>query len=104
MASKKEVLIYRLHSMLCSRTIPIGSVRSILMGSVLVRACLFPFYDNVPSKSFQHSCIEFQENYNRDIYLLPLLLRLQEVKSLKDINNAQNNDSVSNCMVVDVPI
>jgi len=72
-------LMYKLHPVLCSGGIAITAIHSIPVRGVFLRASLFSFDNNEPSKSFQYSCNDAHENQNSAIYLLPLLLWVQDI-------------------------
>lgn len=89
--------------MLCPVAVSVCSVGTVWVFLWLGLAPL-PFYDKVPRIRLQHGCIESQEYEDADVYLLPFLLGVQYVESLKDVHNAKDDHSVSNGVVVDVPI
>lgn len=82
----------------------INPIHSIAILWILLGALPFPLDDYVPCSSFQHNCKESQEYENADVCSLPFLLRIQDVKALKDVEDAQDNDAISDGMVVDVPV
>ena len=71
---------------------------------ILLRTLPFPLDDNEPCSNFQHNSKESKENDNANVCSLPFLLRIQDVKALKDVEDAQDDDGVADGVVVDVPV
>lgn len=93
------MLNHQLRSLLYPGTISINSI------NMLIRACFFLSLDDYqPSNCFQYNSNRSKKYENTNIGLLPVLLAAQSIKSLEDVNNAQNHGSVSNGVVVYVPI
>lgn len=71
---------------------------------MLIRLSLSPAKNNVPSERFQQSRHNTQKYENANENPLPMIIRLKDVETLENIDDAEDDDSVAYGMVVDVPI
>ena len=100
-ASKNKIC--NLHFLLWLITICINSISSICALWVVLGSTPFSLYNNVPCDCFQQGCSCTQKYENADVSILPFLFGDQHVKAPKYVDNAEDDDSVSSGVMVDVP-
>lgn len=64
----------------------------------------FPPQNYNPSNCFQQQGNRTQHNEHNNVSRFPFLFGLQNVITLEQIDDAKNNNGISNTMVVDIPI
>lgn len=85
-------------------TISINSIRPIHAVMRLLGATPLPLQNNIPCITLQQHSIEAQGNQNANICFLPLLLWFENVEAFKDVDDAKDDDKVSNWVMVNVPV
>lgn len=81
-------------------TIAIGTIGA-MGGLVFTRSSL---QNNSPRGSLENHREATKCRYDTDVRILPLLFRVQNVEPLEYVYNAQQNHSVSDCVVVYIPV
>lgn len=92
-----------------SSTIPIGATEPIgAIGAASMRLIgaiwPLPLQHDAPSDDFKNGGDASESSDDADVSVLPFFLRVQNVKSLEDVDHTEDYDSVANAVVVYVPV